>query len=298
MSQSFAAALVAVSLGASVTAAAAATPELQEVTVTAQRVEENLQTTPVSMTALSGEFLDKFDVARVTSLDMVTPNLIFNSGTGGSSAQVSAFIRGVGQFDFLLTTDPAVGLYVDGVYLARTFGTNLELTDIQRVEVLRGPQGTLFGKNNIGGAINITTLTPTGSGRDRLPRLGRQLRLLRARCLHRPAARGQPGARHLAHGTQVRRLAGSPAGRERRQGGARGGSRDPRLDARATRFSSTPVRGIQRADAAEQPERHDQVRPGAGDGAVSGALQRLRGSLLHAADQHRRQRRRRPAGAR
>ena len=165
MSQSLAATLAAVSLGASITAAAAATPELQEVTVTAQRVEENLQTTPVSMTALSGEFLDKFAVARVTSLDMVTPNLIFNSGTGGSSGQVSAFIRGVGQFDFLLTTDPAVGLYVDGVYLARTFGTNLELTDIQRVEVLRGPQGTLFGKNNIGGAINITTLTPTGSGR-------------------------------------------------------------------------------------------------------------------------------------
>jgi len=143
----------------------AAGPELQQITVTAQRIEENLQTTPVSMTALTGDFIDKFDLNRVTSLDMVTPNLIFNSGTGGSSSQVSAFIRGVGQFDFLLSTDPAVGLYVDGVYLARTFGTNLELNDIQRVEVLRGPQGTLFGKNNIGGAINITTLTPTGSGR-------------------------------------------------------------------------------------------------------------------------------------
>ena len=99
---------------------------------------------------------------------------------------MSAFIRGVGQFDFLLTTDPAVGLYVDGVYLARTFGTNLELTDIERVEVLRGPQGTLFGKNNIGGAINITTLTPTGSGRTDFRASVRQLRLLRARCLHRP----------------------------------------------------------------------------------------------------------------
>ena len=138
---------------------------LQEITVTAQRVAENLQTTPISMTALSGDFLEKFDLPRVTSLDMVTPNLTFSSGTGGSSGQVSAFIRGVGQFDFLLTTDPAVGLYVDGVYLARTFGTNLELNDIERVEVLRGPQGTLFGKNNIGGAINITTLTPTGSGK-------------------------------------------------------------------------------------------------------------------------------------
>jgi iron complex outermembrane recepter protein len=138
---------------------------LQEVTVTAQRVASDLQTTPISMTALSGEFLQKFDLPRVTSLDMVTPNLSFNTGTGGSSGQVGAFIRGVGQFDFLLTTHPAVGMYVDGVYLARTFGTNLELNDIQQVEVLRGPQGTLFGKNNIGGAINITTLTPTGSGK-------------------------------------------------------------------------------------------------------------------------------------
>jgi iron complex outermembrane receptor protein len=143
----------------------AATPSLEEITVTAQRVEENLQTTPVSITALSGEFLQKFDVARVTSLETVSPNLNFFSGTGGSSSQVSAFIRGVGQFDFLLTTDPAVGLYVDGVYLARTFGNNLELNDVERVEVLRGPQGTLFGKNSIGGAINVTTLTPTGSGR-------------------------------------------------------------------------------------------------------------------------------------
>jgi iron complex outermembrane recepter protein len=155
--------------GLMVTVAAQAADEsglaLQEITVTAQRVAENLQSTPISMTALTGDFLEKFDLPRVTSLDMVTPNLTFSSGTGGSSSQVSAFIRGVGQFDFLLTTDPAVGLYLDGVYLARTFGTNLELTDIERVEVLRGPQGTLFGKNNIGGAINITTRTPTGSGK-------------------------------------------------------------------------------------------------------------------------------------
>ena len=165
MSQSFAAAPVAGSLGASATAAVPATPEIHEVAVSPRRVEANLRITPVSMTALSGEFLDKFDVARVTSLDMVSPNLISNSGTGGSSGQVSACIRGVGQFDFLLTTDPALGLYVDGVSLARTFGADLERTDIQRVKVQRWPQGTLFGKNNIGAAINITTLTPTGSGR-------------------------------------------------------------------------------------------------------------------------------------
>ncbi len=164
MKRTFAFCLAVVGLGAGPGARAADDSlALQEVTVTAQRVEQNLQTTPISMTALSGDFIQKFDLPRVTALDMVTPNLTFNSGTGGSSSQVSAFIRGVGQFDFLLTTDPAVGLYVDGVYLARTFGTNLELNDIERVEVLRGPQGTLFGKNNIGGAINITTRTPTGS---------------------------------------------------------------------------------------------------------------------------------------
>ncbi len=155
----------AVTPGLAAEATPGAGPELTEVTVTAQRVEENLQTTPISITALSGDFLDKFDIARVTGLETVSPNLVMFSGTGGSSSQVSAFMRGVGQFDFIISTDPAVGLYVDGVYLTRTFGTNLELSDIDRVEVLRGPQGTLFGKNNIGGAINITTLTPTGSGR-------------------------------------------------------------------------------------------------------------------------------------
>jgi iron complex outermembrane receptor protein len=140
---------------------------LEEVLVTAQRIEENLQTTPVAVTAITSEFLDRFDLRNVTSLQNAAPNLVFNPGTGGSSSQVSAFIRGVGEFDFLLTTDPAVGLYVDGVYMARTFGANLELADVERVEVLRGPQGTLFGKNNIGGAINITTRKPTGSGESR-----------------------------------------------------------------------------------------------------------------------------------
>lgn len=141
---------------------------LQEITVTAQRVEQNLQSTPVAVTALTGDYLEKFDLRRITALDGAAPNIAFNPGTGGSSSQVSAFIRGVGEFDFLLTTDPAVGVYVDGVFLARTFGSNLELADVERVEVLRGPQGTLFGKNNIGGAISLTTKRPTGSGERRV----------------------------------------------------------------------------------------------------------------------------------
>ena len=112
------------------------------------------------------------------------------------------------------------------MYLARTFGTNLELTDIERVEVLRGPQGTLFGKNNIGGAINITTLTPTGSGRDRLPRLGTATSIPGALDAYTDLRLTDSLAlRHLAHGTQVRRLAGPPlgenGGKEERGGRAR-----------------------------------------------------------------------------
>lgn len=161
--------MLAAALGTAPGLAAAATPTggLEEIMVTAQRVEENIQTTPVAVTALSADFLDRFALRNVTSLQNAAPNLVFNAGTGGSSSQVSAFIRGVGEFDFLLTTDPAVGLYTDGVYMARTFGANLELADVERVEVLRGPQGTLFGKNNIGGAISITTRKPTGSGDSR-----------------------------------------------------------------------------------------------------------------------------------
>ena len=130
---------------------------LEEVVVTAQRVETDIQKTPVAVTALTGDFLRDYDFRQVTSIEGAAPNLNFAASTGGASSQVSAFIRGVGEFDFLLTTDPAVGLYIDGVYLARTFGANLDLADVERVEVLRGPQGTLFGKNNIGGAINLIT---------------------------------------------------------------------------------------------------------------------------------------------
>jgi iron complex outermembrane recepter protein len=138
---------------------------LEEVVVTAQRVETDIQKTPVAVTALTGDFLRDYDFRQVTSIEGAAPNLNFAASTGGASSQVSAFIRGVGEFDFLLTTDPAVGLYIDGVYLARTFGANLDLADVERVEVLRGPQGTLFGKNNIGGAINLITRRPEGSGR-------------------------------------------------------------------------------------------------------------------------------------
>lgn len=137
--------------------------ELEEVVVTARKREENLQKTPVSVTAFSGEALQRSGIAELTAIEQQTPNLSFTVGTGGGGSSVNAFIRGVGESDFIITTDPAVGLYLDGVYIARAFGANMELKDVGQIEVLRGPQGSLFGKNSIGGAINVVTRKPDGS---------------------------------------------------------------------------------------------------------------------------------------
>jgi iron complex outermembrane receptor protein len=99
---------------------------------------------------------------NMRDIEQRTPNLAFSVASDGSSGSLQGFIRGVGQFDFAITVDPGVGLYVDGVYLARTVGANFEFSDIERISVLRGPQGTLFGKNTIGGALNVVTRRPSG----------------------------------------------------------------------------------------------------------------------------------------
>jgi len=144
---------------------AAQTPDssiLEEVITTARRTAENLQDTPVSVTSLSADLLHQIGAVDLRSVTNVTPNMEFsyagNGSGGGNFAQV--FIRGVGQPDFIITKDPGVGIYVDGVYLARAPGSVLELLDVERIEVLRGPQGTLFGKNTIGGAVVVTTQRP------------------------------------------------------------------------------------------------------------------------------------------
>ena len=132
---------------------------IEEVVVTARKRAENLQTVPVAISAFSTEALSMRGIDSTNDLAIHTPSLQYSSGSqGGSSAQF--FIRGIGQLDFISTVDPGVGVYVDGVYVARTAGSLLDLTNVERVEVLRGPQGTLFGKNTIGGAINITTSIP------------------------------------------------------------------------------------------------------------------------------------------
>jgi iron complex outermembrane recepter protein len=135
---------------------------IDDIVVTARKVSENIQDTPISITAFSAEGLEARNVDGLSGLSDFTPNLTINTSSAfsGSSQTAAVFIRGIGQTDFTLNTDPGVGTYVDGVYISRAVGGLLDLGDVERVEILRGPQGTLFGKNTIGGAINITTRTP------------------------------------------------------------------------------------------------------------------------------------------
>jgi iron complex outermembrane recepter protein len=136
---------------------------VEEIIVTARKVSENIQDTPISITAFSAEGLEARNIGGLAGLSDFTPNLTINTSAAfsGSSQTAAVFIRGIGQTDFTLNTDPGVGTYVDGVYISRSVGGLLDLGDVERVEILRGPQGTLFGKNTIGGAINITTRKPS-----------------------------------------------------------------------------------------------------------------------------------------
>ena len=132
---------------------------LTEVVITARRVEERLQDTPIAVSAFKSADIENLSIRLLGDAAAFTPNFVSNPGpTGGNDAFF--FIRGVGQTDLNPATDPGVGTYIDGVYLGRVQGASMEASDIERIEVLRGPQGTLFGRNTIGGAINITTRDP------------------------------------------------------------------------------------------------------------------------------------------
>ncbi|MEN3747448.1 TonB-dependent receptor [Sphingomonas sp. HF-S3] len=137
-----------------------------EIVVTAQRRAERLQDAPLSVTALSSESLTARGIDNLADISNFAPNLELhptNRPAGGGSA-FAGYIRGVGTGDFQFPTDPGIGLYVDDVYIARSLGGLLSLEDIERVEVLKGPQGTLYGRNTIGGAINVITSEPRLSG--------------------------------------------------------------------------------------------------------------------------------------
>jgi len=139
---------------------------LEEIVVTARRREEGLQDAPIAISAYSGDAMAYRGVTRLDDISRFVPSLTLenNPSFGGASSSAAIYLRGVGQKEFLPTTEPGVGLYVDGVYIARSVGAILDLIDIERLEVLRGPQGTLFGRNTIGGAISITTLKPDPGG--------------------------------------------------------------------------------------------------------------------------------------
>ena len=146
----------AVSTGLLTAIPAHAAPALEEVLVTAQKRTESLQDVPISIAAFDENTLEKMGVNDIKGLASKVPNLVINEFTG-SSTTVRLFIRGVGQNDVQVTQDPSVALYMDGVYIGSSVGTAFETADIQRIEVLRGPQGTLYGRNATGGAINLIT---------------------------------------------------------------------------------------------------------------------------------------------
>ncbi len=134
---------------------------LDKITVTARKREETLQEVPIAVTAFTPETLDKLNVQDLADLDAQVPNLTIYAARGSSST-ATAYIRGIGQADPLWGVDPGVGIYLDDVYIARPQGALLDVFDVGRIEVLRGPQGTLYGKNTIGGAIKyISRALPT-----------------------------------------------------------------------------------------------------------------------------------------
>ncbi|MGN6496141.1 MAG: TonB-dependent receptor plug domain-containing protein [Tsuneonella sp.] len=128
--------------------------QLQEIIVTAQRREQSLQDVPISVTAFNEASIDALSAESIGDLDTFTPGLTINDT---SITQPSFTIRGVQTDDFGIGTDPSVGIFVDGIYSGRSGSSLIFFNDVNRVEVLKGPQGTLFGRNTSGGAISIVT---------------------------------------------------------------------------------------------------------------------------------------------
>jgi iron complex outermembrane recepter protein len=141
-----------------------ASATMDTIVVTARRREESIQDVPVAVSAFGESDLRELQARTLDNLQGAVPNTNIVQGRGSASS-VNVFIRGVGQPDALQTFDPGVGIYVDDVYLSRIQGALFSMFDVERIEVLRGPQGTLYGKNTAGGAIKIVTQDPAGDPR-------------------------------------------------------------------------------------------------------------------------------------
>ncbi len=136
---------------------------LEEVRVTARHRTESAQQVPQSLFSLGQEPLTNLGISSLGDLQAQVPNLNLDRFPANNQT-LRVFIRGVGLTDVQLTQDPAVGVYLDGVYVARSSGLALDIAELERIEVLRGPQGTLYGRNTTGGAINLVTVKPSTNG--------------------------------------------------------------------------------------------------------------------------------------
>ena len=153
------AALAQVPTDTAVPSPSAETTGLTDIVVTAQKRSESLQRTPLAITAITADVIETRRITDASDLNGVAPSLTSTSGPSNKGHLV-VFIRGIGESEPILTSDSPVSIYVDGVILGRTTGSVFELVDLERIEVLRGPQGTLYGRNTTGGAINLITRKP------------------------------------------------------------------------------------------------------------------------------------------
>src|SRR6202000_481722 len=128
---------------------------LETVTVTAQFRTENLQQTPLAITAITASMLEARSQTSLQDVTAQAPNVILQQNGAGGGLSMRAQIRGIGQTDFDPAVDPGVGVYIDDVYFATLTGSDFELLDLDRVEILRGPQGTLSGMNSLGGSVKL-----------------------------------------------------------------------------------------------------------------------------------------------
>ncbi|KPM84937.1 TonB-dependent receptor [Pseudoalteromonas lipolytica] len=136
----------------------------EKIEVTARKRTESIFESPTAVTSIGENLIDKANMSNLEDIGKYVPNLNITRYGVGNAAHASVFIRGIGLQDHVITTDPGVGVYLDGVYLGRQMGSNLSLPNVERVEVLRGPQGTLYGRNTLGGAVNIITKQPGDEG--------------------------------------------------------------------------------------------------------------------------------------
>ncbi|MDB6083136.1 MAG: Pesticin receptor, partial [Gammaproteobacteria bacterium] len=144
------------------TGAAADANSLSEIVVTAQFRRDNLQSTPIAITAVNAAMMEARNQTSLLDIASSAPNVNIRPSTSALGNAASIFIRGIGQYDPSFALEPGVGIYIDDVYFPTIYGSVFDLLDLDRVEILRGPQGTLAGKNSIGGAIKLYSKKPDG----------------------------------------------------------------------------------------------------------------------------------------